>query len=108
MGKKSRAKAKAKRFGEGSARAAVDDSTYGAGNAFGSAFVSSTVVDPVRGTNSRGQRELLVVDGYNVIHATSSSSSTAPMTRIPTTSTTAPAPRSSQTWPRSRSAVMML
>ena len=65
MGKKSRAKAKAKRFGEGSARAAVDASTYGAGNAFGSAFVSSTVVDPARGTNSRGQR-----DGYNVIHAT--------------------------------------
>ena len=48
MSKKNRQKAKAKRFGEGSARAAVDASTYGAGNAFGSAFVSSTVVDPAR------------------------------------------------------------
>ena len=54
MSKKNRQKAKAKRFGEGSARKVVDASTYGAGNAFGSAFVSSTVVDPARGTNSRG------------------------------------------------------
>ena len=69
MGKKSRKKAKAKRFGEGSARAAVNAATYGAGNAFASAFASASVVDPARGTNARGQRELLVVDGYNVIHA---------------------------------------
>lgn len=69
MGKKSRKKAKAKRFGEGSARAAVNAATYGAGNAFASAFAPASVVDPARGTNARGQRELLVVDGYNVIHA---------------------------------------
>ena len=69
MSKKNRAKAKAKRFGEGSARAAVNAATYGAGNAFASAFAPSSVVDPARGTNARGQRELLVVDGYNVIHA---------------------------------------
>ncbi|WP_246060836.1 NYN domain-containing protein [Enorma burkinafasonensis] len=31
--------------------------------------MSENVVDPARGTNARGQRELLVVDGYNVIHA---------------------------------------
>lgn len=69
MSKKSRKKAKAKRFGEGSARVAVNAATYGAGNAFASAFAPASVVDPARGTNSRGQRELLVVDGYNVIHA---------------------------------------
>ncbi|WP_291289045.1 NYN domain-containing protein [Enorma sp.] len=69
MSKKSRKKAKAKRFGEGSARAAVNAATYGAGNAFASAFAPASVVDPARGTNARGQRELLVVDGYNVIHA---------------------------------------
>ena len=69
MGKKSRQKAKAKRFGEGSAKPIVSAQTYGAGNAFASAFVNESVVDPARGTNSRGERELLVVDGYNVIHA---------------------------------------
>lgn len=69
MSKKSRKKAKAKRFGEGSARAAVNAATYGTGNAFASAFAPASVVDPARGTNARGQRELLVVDGYNVIHA---------------------------------------
>lgn len=69
MSKKSRKKAKAKRFGEGSARAAVNAATYGAGNAFASAFAPASAVDPARGTNARGQRELLVVDGYNVIHA---------------------------------------
>lgn len=69
MSKKSRKKAKAKRFGEGSARAAVNAATYGAGNAFASAFAPASVVDSARGTNARGQRELLVVDGYNVIHA---------------------------------------
>lgn len=69
MSKKSRKKAKAKRFGEGSARAAVNAATYGAGNAFASAFAPASVADPARGTNARGQRELLVVDGYNVIHA---------------------------------------
>ena len=69
MSKKSRKKAKAKRFGEGSARPAVSAATYGAGNAFASAFAPAGVVDPARGTNASGQRELLVVDGYNVIHA---------------------------------------
>lgn len=69
MGKKSRQKAKAKRFGEGSAKPIVSAQTYGAGNAFASVFVNESVVDPARGTNSRGERELLVVDGYNVIHA---------------------------------------
>ena len=69
MSKKGRKKAKAKRFGEGSARAAVNAATYGAGNAFASAFAPASFVDPARGTNARGQRELLVVDGYNVIHA---------------------------------------
>ena len=70
MSKKNRAKAKAKRFGEGSAKPIVSASTYGAGNAFASAFAAAAVPDPARGTNVRGQRELLVVDGYNVIHAT--------------------------------------
>lgn len=64
MAKKSRAKAKAKRFGEGSARSIVSASTYGAGNAF-----ATSLPEPARGTNASGQRELLVVDGYNVIHA---------------------------------------
>lgn len=68
MTKKNRAKSKAKRFGEGSARTIVDASTYGAGNAFASAF--STPAAPPRGSNARGQQELLVVDGYNIIHAT--------------------------------------
>ena len=52
MSKKSRKKAKAKRFGEGSARAAVNAATYGAGNAFASAFAPASVVDPARGTSS--------------------------------------------------------
>lgn len=69
MGKKSRQKAKAKRFGEGSAKPIVSANTYGAGNAFASAFAPASIVDPARGTNARGQLELLVVDGYNVIHA---------------------------------------
>lgn len=67
MSKKNRAKAKAKRFGEGSAKRIVDASTYGAGNAFAQAFA---VPEPARGTSATGQKELLVVDGYNVIHAT--------------------------------------
>lgn len=77
MGKKNRAKAKAKRFGEGSAKPIVSASTYGVGSSYasgsvfaaGSAFGGSVVPDPARGTNARGERELLVVDGYNVIHA---------------------------------------
>ncbi len=75
MSKKNRAKAKAKRFGEGSAKPIVSASTYGVGATAmpggfvrGSAFASS-VPEPARGTNARGQRELLVVDGYNIIHA---------------------------------------
>lgn len=67
MSKKSRAKAKAKRFGEGSAKPIVSASTFGVGNAFSAAF--GEVVEPPRGSNDHGQRELLVVDGYNVIHA---------------------------------------
>ena len=77
MGKKNRAKAKAKRFGEGSAKPIVSASTYGAGSSYasgsvfaaGNAFGGSVVPDPARGTNAHGERELLVVDGYNVIHA---------------------------------------
>ncbi len=67
MSKKNRAKAKAKRFGEGSAKPIVSASTFGVGNAFSAAF--GEVAEPTRGTNARGQKELLVVDGYNVIHA---------------------------------------
>ena len=67
MSKKNRAKAKAKRFGEGSAKPLVTASTFGVGNAFSAAF--GEVAEPARGTNARGQKELLVVDGYNVIHA---------------------------------------
>lgn len=67
MTKKNRAKAKAKRFGEGSAKRMVDASTYGSGDAFAQAFA---IPEPARGTSATGQRELLVVDGYNVIHAT--------------------------------------
>lgn len=67
MSKKNRAKAKAKRFGEGSAKPLVSASTFGVGNAFSAAF--GKVAEPARGTNARGQKELLVVDGYNVIHA---------------------------------------
>lgn len=69
MSKKNRAKAKAKRFGEGSAKPIVSASTFGVGNAFSAAF--GEVAEPARGTNARGQKELLVVDGYNVIHADS-------------------------------------
>lgn len=77
MGKKNRAKAKAKRFGEGPAKPIVSASTYGVGSSYasgsvfaaGNAFGGSVVPDPARGTNARGERELLVVDGYNVIHA---------------------------------------
>lgn len=69
MSKKNRAKAKAKRFGEGSAKPLVSASTFGVGNAFSAAF--GEVAEPARGTNARGQKELLVVDGYNVIHADS-------------------------------------
>ena len=67
MSKKNRAKAKAKRFGEGSAKPLVSASTFGVGNAFSAAF--GEVAEPARGTNARGKKELLVVDGYNVIHA---------------------------------------
>ena len=67
MSKKNRAKVKAKRFGEGSAKPIVSASTFGVGNAFSAAF--GEVAEPARGTNARGQKELLVVDGYNVIHA---------------------------------------
>ena len=67
MSKKNRTKAKAKRFGEGSAKPLVSASTFGVGNAFSAAF--GEVAEPARGTNARGQKELLVVDGYNVIHA---------------------------------------
>ena len=65
MSKKNRAKAKAKRFGEGSARPVVAASTYGVG---GNAFASA-VADPVSTVHS-DKPELLVVDGYNVIHCT--------------------------------------
>lgn len=68
MSKKGRAKVKAKRFGEGSAKPIVSASTFGVGNAFSAAF--GEPVNPPRGTNRAGQRELLVVDGYNIIHAT--------------------------------------
>lgn len=81
MTKKNRAKSKAKRFGESSMRATVSESTYGVGNAFGgSSAYGSTYGDPVygspgygvppRGMNASGKKELLVVDGYNIIHAT--------------------------------------
>lgn len=81
MTKKNRAKSKAKRFGESSVRATVSESTYGVGNAFGgSSAYGSTYGDPVygspgygvppRGMNASGKKELLVVDGYNIIHAT--------------------------------------
>lgn len=68
MTKKNRQKSKAKRFGEGSAKPIIDASTYGVGNAFAGLGASSTPVPP-RG-RSLGKKELLVVDGYNVIHAT--------------------------------------
>ena len=65
MGKKNRAKAKAKRFGEGSAKPIVSASTFGVGNAF--ANPSYDVTLPAR--RKPGERELLVVDGYNIIHS---------------------------------------
>ena len=46
----------------------VDASTYGVGNAFAGLTPAPTPVPP-RGARS-GKKELLVVDGYNVIHAT--------------------------------------
>lgn len=64
MSKKNRAKAKARRFGEGSAKPIVSASTFGVGGAF---------VQPGDGSTYRvtsSKPELLVVDGYNVIHAT--------------------------------------
>ena len=70
MTKKNRRKAKAKRFGQASVKETVDASTYGVGNAFSTfeEFEEAQVVPP-RGEAS-GKKELLVVDGYNVIHAT--------------------------------------
>ena len=69
MTKKNRAKSKAKRFGEGSAKPIVDASTYGVGNAFAGIRPGDDAPVPPRGTRA-GKKELLVVDGYNVIHAT--------------------------------------
>lgn len=69
MTKKNRQKSKAKRFGEGSAKPIVDASTYGVGNAFAGLSATSSAPIPSRGARS-GKKELLVVDGYNVIHAT--------------------------------------
>ena len=69
MTKKNRAKSKAKRFGEGSAKPIVDASTYGVGNAFAGIAPGDDAPVPPRGARS-GKKELLVVDGYNVIHAT--------------------------------------
>ncbi len=69
MTKRNRAKSKAKRFGKGSVRAEVSASTYGVGNAFASLGADAPAAPP-RGVNARGQQELLVVDGYNIIHAT--------------------------------------
>lgn len=68
MTKKNRTKSKAKRFGEGSAKGMVEASTYGVGNAFAGLAPASAPVPP-RGSLA-GKKELLVVDGYNVIHAT--------------------------------------
>ena len=65
MSKKNRAKSKAKRFGEGSAKPIVSAATYGVG---GNAFVQA-IADPVSTVHSN-KPELLVVDGYNVIHCT--------------------------------------
>lgn len=70
MTKKNRAKSKAKRFGESSVRETVTASTYGVGaHGAGNAFGAPTGVPP-RGVNASGKKELLVVDGYNIIHAT--------------------------------------
>ena len=62
MSKKNRAKSKAKRFGEGSAKPIVSAATYGVG---GNAFTQA-IADPVSTVHSN-KPELLVVDGYNVI-----------------------------------------
>lgn len=63
MSKKNRAKSKAKRFGEGSAKPIVSAATYVVG---GNAFAQA-VADPASIVHS-DKPELLVVDGYNVIH----------------------------------------
>ena len=76
MTKKNRAKSKAKRFGESSVRETVQSSTYGVGDVYGApgsyspgnAFGAPGVLP--RGVNAMGKKELLVVDGYNIIHAT--------------------------------------
>lgn len=76
MTKKNRVKSKAKRFGESSVRETVQGSTYGVGGVYGApgsyapgnAFGAPGV--PPRGVNAMGKKELLVVDGYNIIHAT--------------------------------------
>lgn len=65
MSKKNRAKAKAKRFGEGSAKSIVSANTYGVG---GNTFAQA-IADPATVIRS-DKPELLVVDGYNVIHCT--------------------------------------
>ena len=65
MSKKNRAKSKAKRFGEGSVKPIVSAATYGVG---GNAFAQA-IADPVSTVHSN-KPELLVVDGYNVIHCT--------------------------------------
>ena len=94
MTKKNRAKSKAKRFGESSVRETVQSSTYGVGGVYGApgsyspgnAFGGPGV--PPRGVNAMGKKELLVVDGYNIIHATpkySASSTIARMNPIPAT-----------------------
>ena len=56
MTKKNRAKSKAKRFGEGSARTIVDASTYGAGNAFASAFSTPAAPPRKRGRHGRAPK----------------------------------------------------
>ena len=57
MSKKNRAKSKAKRFGEGSAKPIVSAATYGVG---GNAFAQA-IADPVSTVHSN-KPELLVVD----------------------------------------------
>ena len=69
MGKKSRAKAKGKkRFGELGARDRLGQHVWEWAMRFSAAFETPDV--PPRGTNASGKRELLVVDGYNIIHST--------------------------------------
>ena len=60
MSKKNRAKSKAKRFGEGSAKPIVSAATYGVG---GNAFAQA-IADPVSTVHSN-KPELLVVDGVH-------------------------------------------